>query len=297
MGTRQSSSPALRGSMWMLGAVFSLSAIAVGVRELAPHMTPFEMVFFRAVFSMLILVPFVVRVHRGLPKTEQLAGHFMRNVAHYCGQVSWYFGLTTLPLAKVFAIEFSTPIWVLPLAAILLAERITRLRMLAVALGIIGVLIILRPGIIPLEFAAFVVLGGALFFAISHVLTGKLARHDSPLHIVFYMSLFQVPVSLVPALQGWVSPSGWSWAWLLFIAVMSITAHYSLSRALTIADASVVIPMDYLRLPLIVLVGYLIYQEGVDWFVLLGATVIFAGNILNLRHEHRSHHMNKEASD
>jgi len=267
METVSARSPVISGSLWMFGMVLSLSAIAIGGRELASVMTPFEMVFFRALLSMLVLVPFVLRHHGGFPSTNRLPLHIIRNFAHYCGQSAWFYGITLLPLAKVFAIEFSTPIWTLLLAAVFIGEKITRWRLLALVLGLTGVLIVLRPGFVPINFASIVVLCSAFFFSMSHIYTRRITQHETPLHVLFYMSLVQVPLAVIPALYGWVWPAGTAWLWLMLLAACSISAHYCLSRALTIADASIMIPVDFLRLPLIVLVGYLFYQEPLDWFV------------------------------
>jgi len=148
---------------------------------------------------------------------------------------------------------------------------------------------VLRPGFVSIHFASLAVLGGSFCFALSHIYTRKLAQFESPTNILFYMSAIQVPVAFLPALNSWVTPVGIAWLWIIIIGITSITAHYCLSRALSIADASVIIPIDFLRLPLIVLIGYLFYHEALDWFVLLGASIIFTGNILNVRQEYRAH--------
>lgn len=285
-GNSSPGSPIVTGSLWMLGTVLSLSSIAIGARQLAPQMTHYEMVFFRALFSMLALLPFIGLRVGALPRTRQLPFHLVRNLAHYCAQTAWFYGITLLPLATVFAIEFSTPIWSLLLAVLLLGEKFTRRRIMVLVLGLLGVLIILRPGLVPFNLASLAVLFSAFFFATSHIYTSKLTVANTPLTILFYMSLIQVPVSLVPALLDWSTPEGVAWFWLTLLAAASLTAHYCLSRALAIADAGLMIPIDYLRLPLIILVGYLFYQEALDWFVLLGAAIIVTGNFLNIRHEH-----------
>jgi drug/metabolite transporter (DMT)-like permease len=280
-------------ALWMLGTVFSLSLIAIGARELAQHMNLFEMIFFRSVFGLLILTPLVLYQNKCIPLTKQFKTHLIRNVTHYLGQAAWFYGIAFIALAKVFAIEFTTPIWTLLMATFLLGEKMTGWRILAILLGIAGVLIVLRPGLIPIHLASVVVLGGSFCFALSHIYTRKLAQLESPTIILFYMNAIQVPLALLPALNGWVMPVGISWFWILALGTMSISAHYCLSRALSIADASIIIPIDFLRLPLIILVGYLFYQEALDWFVLLGAGIIFIGNSLSLRKEYHRHNANK----
>lgn len=281
--------PVTRGALWMLGMVVSLSSIAIAARELNDHISAFEMIFFRGLFGLVVLTLWFKWEKGHLPKTDKLPTHIIRNVSHYLGQYAWFYGIAFLTLAEVFAIEFTTPIWTVLLAALLLKERITRWRMLTLCLGITGVLIILRPGFITVEFASLVVVASALCFANSHIYTRKLTQHESPTSILFYMNVIQVPIALIPALLNWVTPQGIDWFWLTLMGISSITAHYCLSRALTIADASIMIPIDYLRLPLIVLVGYVFYQEGLDIYVLIGAGIIIAGNLITLRKEARSH--------
>ena len=281
--------PVLVGALWMIGTVICLATIAIAARELAPSMSIFEMVFFRALISFCMLLPFVLYLYKGLRLTRHISGHIARNGSHYIAQLAWFYGITLLPLAKVFAIEFTTPIWTLVLASIMLGERITRWKLIALILGMLGVLVVLRPGLVPVNSASIAVLCGAFFFAMSHIFTRKLTSKESPLQILFYMSVVQVPLALPLAIYTWVTPEASAWLWLGLLAILSISAHYCLSRALTIADASLMIPMDFLRLPFIVVIGYFFYQESLDWFVLLGAFIISTGNFFSVRHEHRRH--------
>jgi drug/metabolite transporter (DMT)-like permease len=146
-------------------------------------------------------------------------------------------------------------------------------------------LIILRPGGAVFQPAALAVLGGALGYAFSHTLTRKLAQIDPPLTIIFYMTAIQLPLGLVPSLAGWVTPSPMMWPWLLAVGLSALTAHYCMARALKLADATVVVPMDFMRLPLIALVGLTFYGERPDLLVLVGAVVMLAGNLVNIRAE------------
>jgi len=287
-----SNNPIPIAALWMLGTVFSLSTIAIGARELGEVMSPFVMIFFRSLIGVMILTPLIIYQQKRIPATTQFTSHIIRNVTHYIGQSSWFYGITIISLAKVFAIEFTTPIWTMILATFLLGEKMTRWRVISIVLGLIGVLIVLRPGIIEIDFAAIVVLIGSLGFALSHIYTRKLTQYESPTAILFYMNAIQLPIALSPALYYWTTPEGAHWLWLLLMASTSVTAHYCLSRALKIADASIIIPLDFLRLPLIVLIGYLFYQEILDWYVLFGASIIFMGNTLNLRKEYHSHRNN-----
>ena len=271
--------------------VVSLSTIAVSARELSAQISPFEMIFFRCVFGLMVLTPLVLYQHGRIPISRNLGNHLIRNISHYCGQAAWFIGIGYLALGKVFALEFTTPMWTLLLAYLILGEKITRWRALSLGLGLIGMLLILRPGLVPIHFASFVVVASAFCFALSHIFTRKLAQLESPTLILFHMSLLQFVIALLPALLNWTTPQGIAWLWLGLMGIASITAHYSLSRALALADASIMIPIDFLRLPMIILVGYIFYGESLDMFVVVGATIIFTGNFLNVRKEHRQHQL------
>jgi len=284
---RTAVSPVIAAALWMSGTIVSLSTVAIAARELTGHMTPVDMILYRSLFGLVLLFPFVIGRGFAALKTKRPSAHLLRNVTHFGGQFAWYFAIGFLPLATVFSIEFSTPLWTALLASFLLGEKLDRWRVGAIVLGVVGVLILLRPGSGSVHPAALVMLGGALCFALSHIYTRELARQESPLNVVFYMNVLQFPLAFFLLLGNWAVPEGVQWLWVLLMAITSITAHYCLSRALMLADASIVIPMDFLRLPFIMLVGYLLYQERLDVSVLVGAMVIVIANFLNLHREHR----------
>jgi drug/metabolite transporter (DMT)-like permease len=158
-----------------------------------------------------------------------------------------------------------------------------RLRALAVAVGFVGVLVILRPGIAVMSPAALAVLASAAAYAASHVFTKRLSGTETPLTILFYMTIIQLPLGLVPALPDWVWPSAAMWPWVLVVALTALSAHYCLARAFRLADATVVVPMDFLRLPLIAVLGLVLYGEALKIWIVLGAGMILLAAWLNLR--------------
>jgi drug/metabolite transporter (DMT)-like permease len=267
----------------MLGAVASLSTMAIGGRELSAELNTFQILFFRSLVGLAVIAALLQRSGWGQVRTRVFGLHMVRNVSHYAGQFGWFFALGMIPLSEVFAIEFTTPIWTALLAALVLGERMNRLRMLAVAVGFAGVLIILRPGISTVSAGALAVLGAAFAYAVSYIMTKKLSGSETPLSILFYMTAIQLPLGLVAALFDWRWPSAWAWPWVGAVAVTALIAHYCLTRAFRLADATVVVPLDFLRLPLIAVLGLLLYGEALDPWVLLGAAVVFLGIWLNLR--------------
>lgn len=269
----------------MTGTLASFAAMAVAGRELTRELGTFQILFFRSLIGLAVLALLLSRHGWGQVRTRRLGRHVVRNVAHYGGQFGWFYGLAALPMATVFAIEFTTPIWTLFVAIPLLGERLTPARILAVALGVAGVLVILRPGIAPISLPALAVLAGAVGYALMHTLTKDLVRTETPLCVLFYMTLVQLPLGLLPSLAHWVKPAPQLWPWLVVVALTALSAHYCLSRAFALADAMVVVPLDFLRLPLIALIGFLFYAEPLELFVLGGAVLMLAGNLVNLRAE------------
>jgi len=275
--------PTIRAAAWMCGALVSFIAMAIAGRELSAELTTFEILFFRSLVGLVAVVIVLRRSGWTQVKTHMFGTHLIRNVSHFCGQYGWFYGIALIPLTEVFAIEFTVPIWTAILATIILGERTNPLRVVAMAMGFIGTLVILRPGIAIVSPAALAVLGGALAYAFSHVFTKRLAATQTPLCILFYMTLIQLPLGLVMALPHWVWPSTRSYPWVAVVALTALSAHYCLARALRLADATVVMALDFLRLPLIAVIGFFYYREPLNGWVLAGAAIVLAGVWLNLK--------------
>ncbi len=274
--------PIVRAAFWMFGAIFSFMAMAVAGRELSAELTTFQILFFRGLVGFAVVVFVLRRAGWWQLRTRVFGTHLIRNLAHYGGQYGWFYGIALLPLAEVFAIEFTMPIWTAVFATILLGERVNAKRALGIAIGFAGVLVMLRPGIAAVSLAAFAVLGAALAYGFAHTLTKRLSGTDTPLAILFYTTAIQLPLAFFPALYDWTWPSAASWPWVLVVGLTALTAHYTLTRALMLEDAAVVMPMDFLRLPLIAVVGLILYGEPIQFWVFVGAVIVFAGSWLNL---------------
>jgi drug/metabolite transporter (DMT)-like permease len=279
---------ALRAALWMGGALLSFSIMAIGARELLDTMGTFEILFFRSLVSFLMVVAVLPRYGIAALATRRIALHTIRNVLHFGGQFAWVYAIGVLPLATVFAIEFTMPVWTAVLATALLGERLSRGRAVTLALGLAGILIILRPGFAFIHPAALVMVAGSLCFAATMVATKRLSATDSPLAVLFYMSAIQMPLGLAPALPGWVWPTLADLPWIAAVGGAGFTAHYCITRAFMLADATLVVPIDFLRLPLIAVVGALFYREPVELATMLGAAVIFAGTYYSVTRESRA---------
>jgi len=274
----------------MTGALLSFSASAVAIRGLAHQFNIFEILSIRSGFGLLVLLAVAVARPelRRLIVPQYLTLHLLRNAVHFVGQYTWALGVTLLPLATVFALEFTMPMWVTLLAVPLLGERMTASRLGSVALGFLGVLVIVRPGLASFQPAAIWVLIAALAFALSLIATKKLTNDVSSFVIIFWMNLMQLPMGLAGSDllfplrldAGTVVPA-------LLFGVAGLASHYCLANAFRAGDASVVVPIDFMRIPLIAVVGWMLYGETVDIFVFLGAGLIVCGVLWNLRAESR----------
>ncbi|MBI4693822.1 MAG: DMT family transporter [Gammaproteobacteria bacterium] len=280
--------PVLCAAAYMGGTLLALALMAVGGRELSAALTPFQIILCRSMIGGAVISAILIRRGWRLVATGRPGLHAMRNVVHFLGGCGWFYGLAHLSLAEVFALEFTVPVWTALIAAVFLEERLTPARVTAVVCGIAGVLLILRPGVLAVSLASLAVLGGAIAYAVSYTFTKRITATDPPIAVLFYMSLTQIPLSLGPSLGHSFAPVLVLWPWVLVVGLTTLIAHLCITRALTLADASVVVPLDFLRLPLIALVGALRYGEAVDWWVLAGAATMVAGNVVSLHAERRA---------
>jgi drug/metabolite transporter (DMT)-like permease len=273
----------------MVGALLSFSGLAVSIRLLADHgFSVFEILAIRSGFALCMLTPLLlVRPSvRASFRANRMRLHLVRNVIHYAAQYAWALGLTMLPLAMVFSLEFTMPAWTALLAVWLLSERLTPSRIGVVVLGFIGVLVILRPGIAAINPGAFLVLGAAFGYAITMVATKKLTATESTFSIVFWMMAIQFPLSLAGSdLHAFLDLGIKDLLPLLGVGIAGTTSHFCLSNAFRAGDATLVVPLDFMRIPLIAVVGWAFFDESLDIFVFLGAGIIIAGVLWNLRAE------------
>lgn len=280
----QQTQSTLKAALWMCASMASFLTMTVAGRAIIPELDVFQVMEVRAFIGWLILLPLVFASGGfGAMRTGQPWLHIGRNAIHYTGQFAWLLALTMIPLAQLMSIEFTSPIWGALLAVFLLGEKMTVRKVAAITLGIIGVLIIVRPGAGPVEPGHLIMLGGAVCFGISVVATKMLTRTDSVVTIIFWMLIIQGIIGLVPAIMVWRTPELWMWPWLLLVSFTGMSSHFCMARALTYADATVIMPMDYLRLPLAALIGFFLYSEQIDIFTGLGAILILTGNLFNLR--------------
>jgi drug/metabolite transporter (DMT)-like permease len=258
--------------------------MAIAGRETTRELNVFQIMEMRSLIGFVLLYPLVRRAGGFVAfKTTRLPQHISRNLVHYGAQLCWFFALTLIPIGQVVAIEFTMPIWTAILAASFLSERMTSWKVAAIVLGLVGVILIVRPATGEINPGQLIALTAAVGFSISMVLVKSLTRTESALAILFWMLVVQSVAGFGPALYVWAWPSAYVWAWILVIACCGTFSHYCLASALRYADATIVVPMDFLRVPLTAAAGWLLYSERLDAWTVFGALLILAGNLLNLK--------------
>jgi len=282
--------PPIKAALWMSGAIFSFTAMAIAAREISQTHDSFEIMAARSIIGLVLVLGFgLLSGQLARISTQRLSGHFWRNLVHFTAQNLWFWSLTVIPLAQVFALEFTSPIWVILLSPLFLGERLTRAKAFAAGLGFAGILIVARPDLTNLSPGVLAAAGSALGFAATSILTKRLTRGEAIITILFWLTAFQAIFGLLAAghdgLVNW--PTAQTLPWLVLIGICGVLAHLSLTTALTLAPASFVMPIDFVRLPLIAVVGALAYGEAIDPFVLGGGAVIFLGIWISIRAELR----------
>ena len=273
-----------KAALWMAGWLACMLVMAVAGRETTRELSVFQIMELRSLIGLCMLYP-LIRANGGFLTlgTSHPGRHIGRNLAHYGAQFGWLMALTLIPIAQVIAIEFTMPIWTAIFAVTFLGGRMGLWKNLAVVMGLVGVAIIVRPFGGEVNASQLIALAAAVGFATSVIMVKALTRTDRVVAILFWMMAIQSAMGLAPALYVWQAPSLYVWGWILVIAFCGTYSHYCMTRALLHADATIVVPMDFLRVPLAAAVGWLVYAERVDLLTALGAALILAGNLLNLR--------------
>lgn len=272
-----------RAALWVSGWLALMTLIAVAGREASRELDVFQIMLLRSVIGMAMLYPLL---HRGgglaAIRTQRLGTHLGRNVVHYAAQYGWFVALTLIPLTQVIAIEFTMPLWVALLATAFLGEALTRRRLFAVVLGLAGVAIIVRPTASSVDWGQIIALAAAVGFAVALTLVKSMTRTEQTLTIIFWMLVIQSLLGLIPAMAVWRWPSATVWFWMLIVAFCGTYSHYCLANAMRYADATTIVPMDFLRVPLTAGAGWLVYGERIDLLTVVGTGLILGANLVNV---------------
>ena len=278
-----------RGVALMLGSVLCFALMAITIRLASEQLHPFQIAFFRNLFGLAFTLPLIIPTGLTLLRTTRLRLYLLRCLTGLCAMLTGFWALVHLPLAQAIALSYTTPLFVTILAVLVLGEVVRARRWSAIAIGFVGVLVIVRPGLDGLQFAALVALASSALSASSAISIKFLSRSEPPDAIVIWMVLIMTPMSLLPALPFWQTPEPTIWVWLVLTGGLGTLGHVCLTRAFRLADVSALQPLNFLQLPIVALVAWILFAEKVDVWTVVGAGVIFTSTIYIARREARLH--------
>lgn len=280
---------ALRGIGWMTLAAAGYAVTAVAVRMLGSDFPAMEIVFWRTVVALAMLGPWLAaRSRLRWLGVRKMPGYLARGLCTLLAMASTYYALARMPIADVYALQFTLPLFAIVLSILVLGERASATTWLACVAGLAGTLVVLRPGFAAVGLAAAAALASAVFYAATNVMVKVLVRRDGADLVTTYGNLFLLPLSAVPALFAWTTPEWRHVPWILALGIVTTMAQFALAKAVAAADARVVWPFDFLRLPFTVLAGYLLFGEMPNPWTWAGAAIIFAAAYAVVRRETRS---------
>ena len=278
----------LWGAAWMILAGFCWTIMTILVRQLSADYSSFEILFFRNLVSVCILLPLAMRSGLSSLKTQRLPLHSLRALLSYIGVLLLFYGIANIPLPDVTALSFTQPLFVVVLAALILKEAVNGARWIAVIVGFVGLLVIVRPGVVSVELATVLVLLSAFSYAVSNICVKRLMTTDTANQSVFYFNLLMLPIALVPALFVWVTPALADLPLFVAIGVNGTIAVYAYARSFTLADASAVMPFDFLRMPMAATAAFFLFSETGDIWTWVGSVIIFASSYFLARSSSKS---------
>lgn len=274
------------GVLWMLVSCALIAGVAaLGRYATTAGVPPMQVVFLRVIFALLTMLPLLAWRGPGLARTDQWKTYTIRVVIGVCAMSSWFIGLSMVPVGEVTAISFLAPLFATIFAALLLKEVVRARRWAATLIGFAGALVILRPGFEETSIGVWIIVFSATAMGLSTTFIKRLTNADDPDKVVFITTVMMTPVTLLPALYVWQWPAPEVWPWLIALGPVATLGHVTLARAFAATEASIVMGVDFARLPFAVLYGYLAFGEIIDLWTWVGAAIIFASSIYIARRE------------
>ncbi|MEN5069469.1 DMT family transporter [Stenotrophomonas sp. TWI700] len=268
----------MRAALLMLGSTLAFGLMAIAIRYATRYVPTQEVAFFRNAFGLLALLPMLIRPGSAPLKTQQLPRYFLRSAIGLASMLCAFWAIGHLPISQAISLSYSTPLFVTIAAVLWLGETVRMRRWAAVIIGFIGVLIIVRPGSTSFTPGTLVAVGAAVLSSLVAIQIKQLTRIDSADTVVFYTYVFWVPLSLVPALFVWVWPTGLAWVWLVATGVLGTLGQLLWTRALRLGEVSALTPISFMQLPLVSLLGWLLFNEALDRWTVIGAGIILGAN-------------------
>jgi drug/metabolite transporter (DMT)-like permease len=267
----------------MLLAAAAFAVMTALVRVMGTTMHPFEIAFWRNLYGLLFMVPWIARVGFVALRTRRIGGYTLRAACGLSAMLLWFWAITVMPLDEAVALSFTAPLFASVAAVVFLGERMGMRRTGALLAGFAGTLVILRPGVQAIGQPALLVLAASLFIAISITMVKTLSRSESPAAIVTWMGVFMTPMSLIPAAFFWTWPTMGETLMLIVMGAFATVGQVAMTRAYAATDATVVLPFDYARLPFAAAIAYVAFAERSDGWTWAGAAII-AGSTVYIAH-------------
>ncbi|WP_265308512.1 DMT family transporter [Stenotrophomonas sp. SRS1] len=268
----------MRAALLMLGSTLAFGLMAIAIRYATRYVPTQEVAFFRNAFGLLALLPMLIRPGSAPLRTQQLPRYFLRSAIGLASMLCAFWAIGHLPISQAISLSYSTPLFVTIAAVLWLGETVRMRRWAAVIIGFIGVLIIVRPGSTSFTPGTLVAVGAAVLSSLVAIQIKQLTRVDSADTVVFYTYVFWVPLSLVPALFVWVWPTGVAWVWLVATGVLGTLGQLLWTRALRLGEVSALTPISFMQLPLVSVLGWLLFNEALDRWTVIGAGIILGAN-------------------
>lgn len=262
----------------MLASTLSFGIMAIAIRLASQSLHTFEIAFFRNLFGLLAVLPLVMRMDPASLRSRQLPRYFVRCAIGIGSMLCGFWAIGHLPLAQAISISYSTPVFVTIAAAVFLGEHVRTRRWVAVAVGFIGVLIIVQPGSSSFSAGTLIALTAAVLSGVVAIQIKQLSRVDAANTIVLYTYLFWVPMSLLPALLVWQWPQGIAWLWVVGAGLFGTAGQVFWTHALKPGEVSALTPISFMQLPLVATAGWLWFGENVGLWTWIGAAIILGAN-------------------
>ena len=280
----------MKAALWMMGSVISFTSMAVAARQVSSELDTFEIMTYRSILGIIVVMScayFAGTISE--INTQELRLHFVRNTIHFTGQNLWFYAVTVITLPQLFAFEFSVPLWIALAAPFFLAEKLTARRLSAALIGFLGILIVARPDQIGFGPGIIAAAMCAISFTGVGIATKILTRTQSITCIMFWLTSMQAVFGILCAAYDFklALPSLHTTPWVILIGFAGLTAHFCITRALQLAPAIIVFPMDFIRLPLATAIGIVFYYEPFQLSVFFGAGIILIANFLNIKSEQK----------
>jgi drug/metabolite transporter (DMT)-like permease len=271
-------SPIARGCLLMVTGTLLFAGMHAAIRHITQSLSGMEVAFFRNLFGLFVIAPLLVRYGPALFHTEKLKLHLVRAVINAVSMILFFIGLSMTPIARATALSFTAPLFTALFSAIFLGEVFRWRRWTAIFLGFFGALVILRPGITAIDTGSLLILCSSLLWSVAMIDIKVLGRTESSRTIAAYVTVLLTPMTLVPALFVWQTPSFNAWGWLIFIGVIGTIGQFVITEALKLADMTALMPFDFLKLVWATFLGIIFFAEVPDFLTWVGAAIVFGSS-------------------